>query len=189
MLYPMCVWLLIIPDENSKQHNHSNLPDKADSRQTDPNIGVLSAAEQIAHAVTTVPHGADSLLVLRWSLLALLWCPAVSQEIYMWLLRGVCSKSPLTNRGRTHLVCWQVNHSFPSHLYLLLQPGHATINNHCIHLWWKSVIYCCKKLYTASFLWCCKSQTNKMFTLPRWSGQWENMVQIRQWCNRKYVQL
>lgn len=82
MLYPMCVWLLIIPDENSKQHNHSNLPDKADSRQTDPNIGVLSAAEQIAHAVATVPHGADSLLMLRWSLLALLWCPAVSQEIY-----------------------------------------------------------------------------------------------------------
>lgn len=56
-LCPMCVWLIIIPDENSKQHNHGNLPDEADSRQTNTNIGVLLPAEKIAHALTTIPHG------------------------------------------------------------------------------------------------------------------------------------
>lgn len=95
ILYPMCIWLFIIPDENSKQHNHSNLPDKADCRETDPNIGVLLAAEKIAHAVTTVPHGADS-FCWCWSLLSLQRCRAVSHEIFIFadpwrgVLKSVC---------------------------------------------------------------------------------------------------
>lgn len=61
---------MIIPDENSKQYNHSNLPHEADSRQTDAHIGVLLLAEKIAHPVTTAPHDADSLLMLPQSLLS-----------------------------------------------------------------------------------------------------------------------
>lgn len=38
---PMGVRLLIITNENTKQDDHSNLPDKADYWETDSNIGVF----------------------------------------------------------------------------------------------------------------------------------------------------
>lgn len=64
VLSPMCICLWIIPNKNSKQHNHSNLPDKADSRQANTQIGVLLLAEK------AVPHSDDSLLKMFQSLLS-----------------------------------------------------------------------------------------------------------------------
>lgn len=133
VLYPMCVRLLIIPDENSKQHNHSNLPDKADSWQTDPNVRVLTPAEEIAHALATVPHVVDCLLMLLWSLLSqrlLLQChvqePLCKRDyiyINLWPFGRVCLDAPLRNRGWTPLHCTPVNHSLLALLCLLLKSG------------------------------------------------------------------
>lgn len=96
VLYPMCVCLLIIPDENSKQHNHSYLPDKADGRKTNTHIGVLGPAKEIPHNVTKVPHvddsaddaqlGSLSLSTLSCSLLSL---SAAPHQIFMEIWGGV----------------------------------------------------------------------------------------------------
>lgn len=49
VLDPVCVRLLVIPDENSKQNNHRNLPDEADCREADPDVGTPLPAEKIPH--------------------------------------------------------------------------------------------------------------------------------------------
>lgn len=113
-LWPMCVWLLIVSDENSKQDNHSNLPDKADSWQTNTHIGVLLPAEKITKTLTTVPHDDESLLMMLGSLLSQdVFCCDLQQHPsgYIWAFQGVCPISPLTHRGWMHLTCYQVNHS------------------------------------------------------------------------------
>lgn len=51
---PVCVWLFIIPDENSKQDDHRNLPDEADRREADPNVGVPLPTEKIPHDAASV---------------------------------------------------------------------------------------------------------------------------------------
>ena len=117
MFCPMCIRLLIIADENSKQDNHSNLPHKADSWQTNTHIGVLLPAEKISHALTTVPHGDDSLLMILRSLLSQLCsavtCSSISAGIY-GPLEGCAPLLHSHTRGWTHLTCYQVNHSLPA---------------------------------------------------------------------------
>lgn len=49
VLNPVCVRLFIIPDENAKQNNHRNLPDEADCREADPDVGRPLPAEEIPH--------------------------------------------------------------------------------------------------------------------------------------------
>lgn len=93
-LWPVCVRLLIIPDENSKQDDHSNLPDEADCRQTNTHIGVLWPAEKILYTLTAVPHVDASVVVLvlavkmmmllsllSWALPAVT-CSSISASIY-----------------------------------------------------------------------------------------------------------
>lgn len=110
VLYPMCVCLLIIPDENSKQHNHSYLPDKADGRKTNTHIGVLGPAKEIPHNVTKVPHVDDSaddaqLGSLSLSLLSPALCCHCQQHLtrYLWRSGEVCPTWKLTHRGWEHV--------------------------------------------------------------------------------------
>lgn len=90
VLHPMGIRLLIIPNENSKQNNHSDLPDEADGRQTDADIGVLLPAEIAAHALCTVPHGVDRLLMMLCSLFSLfslrsaVWSQRISAGLFIY---------------------------------------------------------------------------------------------------------
>lgn len=52
VLYPVCICLLVISDENSKQDDHSYLPDEAHGGQADPHISVLLRTQ----TCTTVFH-------------------------------------------------------------------------------------------------------------------------------------
>lgn len=52
---PMCICFGVVPNENSKEHNHSKLEEEADDRQAGAHIGALILAEE------AVPHGGDSL--------------------------------------------------------------------------------------------------------------------------------
>lgn len=57
VLWPAAAGLLVVADENPEQNDHGNLPHEADSRQADPNVGVLPAAEKVARSLAAVPHG------------------------------------------------------------------------------------------------------------------------------------
>lgn len=109
VLNPVCVRLFVVADENSKQNNHRNLPDEADCRQADPNVGGSLAAEKI-------PHGARSVLWARCSARSSLWCGTLTR-IRKYRRSGggggVCSDSPLTRWGRTR-TCPHTNHTFPA---------------------------------------------------------------------------
>lgn len=117
VLYPAsCVWLLVIADENSKKNNHSDLPDKADGRQANPNVGVLPPAEKTAHALTTVPHGADSPLLMMLLFYLLGWSSTVARSGFSAdaafirspayePVEGLCPDSPLTGSGWTYVRC------------------------------------------------------------------------------------
>ena len=93
VLCPVGVGLLIIADENSKKHNHSNLPDKADCRQTETHIGILCPAKEIPHAVNTVPHVDDSLVT------AGLCSSSSALTRYLWRCGEVCPTLQLIPRG------------------------------------------------------------------------------------------
>lgn len=106
-LNPVCVRLFVIPDENSKQDNHRNLPNKADCREADPNIGTPLPAEKI-------PHDACCVLSALSSARSSLWCGTLTCicKYSRWGEGGgVCSDCPLTRWGRTR-ICLQTNHTF-----------------------------------------------------------------------------
>lgn len=51
VLYPVCVRLLVVTDEDSKQDDHRRLPHEANCRETNANICVLWTVTQIPEAL------------------------------------------------------------------------------------------------------------------------------------------
>lgn len=102
-LNPVCVRLFVIADENSKQDDHRNLPDEADCREADANVGRPLPVEKI-------PHDARCVL---WAL------SSAGSSLFSGTLTcickyrrsgeggGMCSDSPLT--------CWGVDTHLPAH--------------------------------------------------------------------------
>lgn len=82
-LYPVSICLLVVADEDPKQHNHSNLPDEADGRQADADVGVLLRPKEVGCALTAVPH--LGLLFFSATMLDHSWgsFPAEHQHLYI----------------------------------------------------------------------------------------------------------
>lgn len=56
-LYPVCVRLLVVADEDSEEDDHGDLPDEADYRQCKTDVGVLWPTETVFASLAAIPHG------------------------------------------------------------------------------------------------------------------------------------
>lgn len=56
-LYPVCVRLLVVADEDSEEDDHGNLPEETDNRQCKTDVGVLWPTETVFASLAAIPHG------------------------------------------------------------------------------------------------------------------------------------
>lgn len=84
MLDPVCVRLLVVSDENSKQDDHGDLPHEADGGQTHAYVGVLLRAQETAE----VPHGEAVRMMLGSLIPAEMLQDTATQHLYMCASRG-----------------------------------------------------------------------------------------------------